>query len=78
MANTVVFKSNVKVDVNSFNRPEVMRIIWAAAVTAPDDYEVTVTCGKEAHAPETRHGRGEAFDVRSKDFPGNVSTGIIC
>lgn len=53
----------------SFIQPEVMRIIWIAQLTAPEGYEITITCGTEDHDPDTSHGKGKAFDFRTRDFP---------
>ena len=68
----IQFKGDVRIPAESFLRSEVMRIIWAVGVTAPSGYTATMTCGKEDHAPETHHGKGEAFDIRTKDFPHDV------
>ena len=65
-------KPNVRIDHTSFRRPQVARILWIAQETAPPNYEVTITCGTESHKPWTHHAKGEAFDIRTRDYQYDV------
>jgi hypothetical protein len=73
----IKFKSGVVVLPYSIRSPEVMRILDIAASEAPDGYRVTVTSGCEGeHAAGSSHYRGKAWDLRIRDFPGNVETWV--
>jgi len=67
-------KPGVKFHHVSFIQPEVLRIIWIAQLTAPPEYEITITSGCDGkHVVNSSHYKGKAFDFRIRDFPEKYS-----
>ena len=71
------FKAGVIVHPDSVRSSEMMRILDVAAAEAPAGYDVIVTSGYGGkHSPGSSHYSGKAFDVRIRDFPGQVETWV--
>jgi len=67
-------KSGVKFHPDTFNYPEMMRIVKQAQVLAPAGYEITITSACDGnHKSTSKHYKGKAFDFRTRDFPQNAS-----
>jgi len=65
-------KPGVMIHESSFLLPEVTRMVWVAQLVAPLDYEVTITSGCDGiHKHTSKHYLGLAFDIRTRDFPGD-------
>ena len=71
------FKAGVIVHPDSVRSSEMMRVLDVAAAEAPAGYDVTVTSGCDGkHSSGSSHYSGKAFDVRIRDFPGQVETWV--
>ncbi|MBW2624257.1 MAG: hypothetical protein JRD68_15220 [Deltaproteobacteria bacterium] len=70
----IKFKAGVVVHPDAIRCSEVMRILDIAVFEAPVGYDITVTSGCEGkHTPGSSHYRGKAWDLRTRDFPGDVN-----
>ena len=69
----IKFKAGVVVHPYTVRSSEMMRILDVADTETPAGYDVTVTSGCEGkHSPGSSHYKGKAWDLRIRDFPGDV------